>query len=369
MIGAVRLRSERTPHMKKLSVAIIGQGRSGWSIHGRHLLTDTDRFEVVAVVDALPERREKGAAAFSCAAYADYTQLFGKDIDLCVNALPSPYHHPVTIDLLEHGFNVLCEKPATRTPDMLDEMAAAADRNGKMLAIFQQSRFAPYFVKIKEIIASGVLGRLVQVSIAFNGYARRWDWQTLQQNVAGSLYNTGPHPVDQALDLLGGDEVPQILCRMDRANTFGDAEDYVKLIMTMPNRPLIDLEISSCDAYPWGTYKLQGTCGTLTGTQTDLKWKYFVPAEAPEQHLIRTPLTGADGEPAYCGEKLTWHEDSWSAAADENAFVSAVRTYYTTIYEHLTEGKPLTVTIPQVRRQIAVMAEAHRQNPMPQMVI
>lgn len=353
--------------MKKLKVAILGQGRSGYSIHGAHLLTDTDRFEVVAIVDKLPERREKAARVFGCPVYENYTELFGKDIDLVVNSLPSPFHHPVSIDLLNHGFNVLCEKPATKTPEMLDEMKAAGEKNGKMMAIFQQSRFAPYFQKVKEVIASGKLGRLVQISIAFNGYARRWDWQCIQDNVAGSLYNTGPHPLDQALDLLGGTEMPGVFCKMDRANTFGDAEDYVKLILTMPGKPLVDMEISSCDAYSWGTYKIQGTQGSLCGTQTSLKWKWFDPAEAPEQHLITEPLTTAEGEPAYCGEKLIWHEDSWDAKADESAFTSAVRIYYTTIYEHLTEGKPLVVTLDEVRRQIAVIDEAHRQNPLSKM--
>ena len=353
--------------MKKLKVAILGQGRSGYSIHGKHLLTDTDRFSVVAVVDRLPERREKAARVFGCEVFEDYQSLFGRDIDLVVNALPTPFHHPVTIDLLNHGFNVLCEKPATRSAEMLDEMQAAAEKNGRMLAIFQQSRFAPYFQKVKEVIASGKLGRIVQVSIAFNGYSRRWDWQCLQENIAGSLYNTGPHPLDQALDLLGGEEMPGVFCKMDSANSFGDAEDYVKLILTMPGRPLIDLEISSCDAYPWGTYKLEGTCGSLCGTQSKLAWKWFVPSEAPEQHLIRTPLTTPEGEPAYCGEKLVWHEDSWEAGVGQDAFTSAVHVYYTTIYDHLTEGKPLTVTVKQVRRQIAVIEEAHRQNPMPRL--
>ena len=53
------------------------------------------------------------------------------------------------------------------------------------------------------------------------------------------------------------------------------------------------------------------------------------------------------------------------AGAGEDAFVDAVKTYYTMIYEHLTENKPLAVTVKQVRRQLAVIEEAHRQNPMP----
>lgn len=76
--------------MKKLNVAVLGQGRSGLDIHCNFLPTDPERFRIAAVVDALPERREKAARLFGCDVYADYTQLFGQqDIDFVVNALPS----------------------------------------------------------------------------------------------------------------------------------------------------------------------------------------------------------------------------------------------------------------------------------------
>ena len=98
--------------MKRLNVAILGQGRSGLDIHCAFLPTDPERFCIRAVVDALPERREKAARLFGCETFADYRELFGRtDIDLVVNALPSHYHPPVTIDLLKHGFHVMTEKP------------------------------------------------------------------------------------------------------------------------------------------------------------------------------------------------------------------------------------------------------------------
>ena len=143
--------------MKRLKVALLGQGRSGYAILAGLADVLHERFEVAYVVDKLPERREKAARVFGCETFDDYTALFGREIDLVVNALPTPWHHPVTVDLLNHGFNVLCEKPATSSPEKLDEMQAAAEKHGRMLAIFQQSRFAPYFQKVKEVLASGVL--------------------------------------------------------------------------------------------------------------------------------------------------------------------------------------------------------------------
>ena len=351
--------------MKPLRVAVLGQGRSGLDIHCAYLATDPDRFTIAAVVDALPERREKAVRLFGCEVFADYKELFGRtDLDLVVNALPSHFHPDVTIDLLDHGFNVLCEKPMARTPEQADEMIAAAKRAGKMLAIFQQSRFASYFRKVQEVIASGVLGRIVQISVQFDGYARRWDWQTLQEYGAGSLYNTGPHPVDQALELLGCEGMPEIFCKMDRANVFGDAEDYVKLILTAPGCPVVDVEISSCNAYPSHTYNVQGTRGGLVGGMEQMKWKYFKLDEAPEQRLIRTPLMKADGSPAYCAENLIWHADSWQADANDTPFTTAVYRMYTTLVEHLEKGTPLVVTPEQVRRQIAVMRVCHERNPL-----
>lgn len=351
--------------MNQLNVAIIGQGRSGRNIHGKYLLTDTERFRIAAVVDALSDRRERAAREYGCQVYETYQELFARqDIDFVVNASFSHLHTPVTVDLLNHGFNVLCEKPAAKTPEQVQEMIDAAEKSGKMLAVFQQSRFAPYFEKVKSVLASGVLGRPVQISIAFNGYARRWDWQTCQDFNAGSLYNTGPHPVDQALNLLDYYEgKPTVFCKLDRANTFGDAEDYVKLILTAPDRPLVDVEISSCDAYPSYTYKIQGTRGGLCGSMTELHWKYYDEVEAPRQKLIRSPLCDAEGLPCYCAEELTWVEESWSCA-DPRTFSYASHRLYDTVYDHLTKGTPLPVTMQQVKQQIDVINQCHRQNPL-----
>ncbi len=350
--------------MKKLRLAIIGQGRSGRNIHGSYLKT-ADCFEIAYVVEPMPNRRERAWQEYGCQVFESYTQLFDKnDIDFVVNASPSHLHYEISLDLLKHGFNVLVEKPFAKTVKEVDELIAQAQASGKMLAVFQQSRFAPYFMQVKNIIQSGVLGRLLQVSIAFNGYARRWDWQCCQCFVGGSLYNTGPHPVDQALNILNDyDNLPKVFSKLDRVNTFGDAEDYVKIILTSPDKPLIDLEIISCDAYPSFTYNIKGSTGGLKGTMSQIDWKYFKPAEAPEQRLIKEPLQDDKGLPIYCSEPLKWYEEQW-LTQEEGTFTHATSELYKTVYEHLTLGKPLVVTPYQVRQQIALMEEVHTQNPL-----
>jgi len=348
--------------MKQLNIAIIGQGRSGRDIHVKYLLKNPEKYKIVYTVDTIPERRVKAEKEIGCPAFADYRELFGKkDIDFVVNASFSHQHYPITVDLLENGFNVLCEKPLAHTAAQVDTLIAKQKQSGKMLAIFQQSRFVPYFEQVKKVIASGVLGRIVQIGIQFNGYARRWDWQTLREFGGGSLFNTGPHPVDQALNLLDYNGNPGVFCKMDSVNVWGDAEDYVKLILTAPGKPLIDLEISSCDAYSSFTYNVQGSTGGLKGDAKELKWRWFVPSEAPEQRLLREPLHDNEWNPLYCRESLAWHDDSWKGD-DTAVFTDAVGRLYDTVYDYLVNNKPLVVTPEQVRQQIWVMEEAHRQN-------
>ncbi len=350
--------------MKIIRVGIIGQGRSGRDIHGRYLSTAKDRYRIVAACDLVKARRERAAREYGCEVYADYKKMLGrKDLDLVVNALPSHLHAPVTMEVLKAGFNVLCEKPLARRAKEVDRLIAAAKKSGKVFAIYQQSRYAPYFRQVKKVINSGVLGRLVQISIAFNGFSRRWDWQTLQEYNGGSLLNTGPHPLDQALNLMNVDKTPQVTCIMDRVNTYGDAEDYVKLLLRAPGRPLVDLEISSCCAYPVFLYSIQASRGGLSGNASRLDWKYYRTSEAPKVRLERKPLSRPDGSPAYCADNLKWHEEHWDLPEDEkDLFDTMNRAFYGMLHKTLAEGKPLEITPSQVKQQIAVIEECHRQN-------
>ncbi len=345
---------------KQVRVGIIGQGRSGYGIHANHLKKDR-KYKIVAVSDPIEDRRAQAEKEFGADAYEDHSDLLARDdLDLVVNTTPSHLHAPVTVEAFKAGHNVLCEKPLATNVADVDKMMRAAKKADKMLAIFQQSRFAPYFEQVRKVIDSGVLGRIVMIKCAMNGFSRRWDWQTLQKFGGGNLLNTGPHPLDQVLQLYGPGK-PDVLCIMDRANTFGDAEDHVKLILTGKDRPTVDLELSSCAAYSPYTYMVYGTLGGLMGGTAEMQWKYFKPEKSPNQELVTEPLTGR----TYCREKLNWVERSWTVPKSKsNQFAYMVRTFYRHLHATLTEGAALVITPEQVRQQIAVIEEAHRQNPM-----
>lgn len=305
-----------TPAGRVLRLGIIGQGRSGRNIHAEYLKHVPEKFKIVAASDLLADRCERAAKEYGCATYQDYREMLqdkSLNLDLVVNASFSHMHAPITREIMLAGLNVLCEKPFARTSDEVKDLIGVSKQTGRLLAVFQQSRFAPYYRKVNDVLLSGVLGRIQMVKIAFNGFSRRYDWQTLQSYNAGGLFNTGPHPLDQALGFIGRDIMPNVWCKMDVVNSLGDADDFCKVILSYPGRPIIDMEVCSNTHFSPYLYQIYGKYGSLAGTMNKIEWKYYKPEEAPPIKLIREPLPG----PSYCSDKLEIHSEVWEVPEEE----------------------------------------------------
>ena len=357
-----------------IRVAIAGQGRSGYNIHARCIRSMPDRFQVVAAADQLPERQREAADEFGARACDHWQALIHDgDYDLFVNALPSNLHVQATIAALNAGKHVLCEKPMAATVAELDRMTAAARANGVRLFPFQNNRLQPFFDRLQQVLASGVLGELVYIRSCWGRFARRWDWQTWQDNLGGSLFNTGPHAIDQALALIGWETKLGVRCHMSCHNAFGaDAEDHAAItLVPKAGGPQVDIVISAHLAYAQGDmYNIGGTHGGLTGGATELHWRYFDPDAAPTHDMWQWSV-----DRKYTREELPWQEDSWRLDDQQQreavgytlkSFPSGPERIYDNIHAILRgEDVAQVVTLDQVRPQIAVLEECHRQAPLP----
>lgn len=308
------------------------------------------------------DRRDRAREVFGCDTYDDYREFYKRDdIDLVVNATFSYEHFPITMDLLEHKMNVLVEKPFSKYVMECEKMIKAAKENNVMLTVFQNSHFAPYYERIKEIIASGRLGKIHEINIDFSGFSRRWDWQCSNRFYGGSLLNTGPHPMEQALDLLDVDGMVNVFSDLRITNSSGDAEDYVKVILTYPGKPLIQIDIKSIDAYSDYIYKICAEKGCLKASVNKIKWKYH--DDKPKKKLDLNPLCGEDGiTPVYCSEELSWNE--FEEEVKGTAFDIGTKKIYENIYDHLTQGAELVIKPEKVAQQIRIMELIHAQNPL-----
>ena len=352
--------------MRVVRVGIIGQGRSGRNIHAEYLKTQKEKFEIVAVADLIKDRCERAEKEYGCKSFLNYKDMLADkslNLDIVVNSSFSHMHAPISKEVMLSGHNVLSEKPFASSAEEIRELVSVSKTTGRLLAVFQQSRFAPEYINLLNVLRSGKLGPIKMIKIACNGFSRRYDWQTLQSYNAGGLLNTGPHPLDQALGLLGRDVMPNVLCKLDTVNTMGDADDFCKLILTYPGRPLIDLEVCSNMSYQGYHYQVYGTYGSMTSTAEGAKWKYYNPEELPECKLEKDPLPG----PSYCKCALPeWHEEEWTPTKDDSQLFNVIsHAFYCNLYDVIVNNAPLAIRPEEIEQQLAIIEECHRQNPLP----
>jgi len=333
---------------RQINVGIAGLGRSGWVIHAGVFEKCPHMYKVVGVFDLIEERQHEAVNRFGCRAYSDFESLIEDDaVELVVIATPSRLHAPQTIEALTAGKMVVCEKPMATSLAEVDAMIQTAKDTGNLLTIFQNRRYAPDFLKVKEVIQSGKLGSIILIKISWHSFGRRWDWQTLRKFGGGELSNNGPHAIDQALQLFG-EKKPKVFCHLQRTLTLGDAEDHVKIILSARGSPMIDIEITHACAYPQSTWLVMGTLGGLTGSASSLKWKYFEPHDLRQRQVDVNPTP----DRSYNWEQILWKEEMWQIGDN---YKSGEFAFYDKLYQTMRHGAPLSITPESVRRAMWVI--------------
>ncbi len=147
---------------KKVKIGIIG---CGW-IAGAHIIEylKMEDVEVVALADLIPGKAEAFAKKYGVegAKYylSGHDMLENEQLDGVSICTYNTQHAPCAIDALEHGVNVMLEKPFTVTLDEAIEVMKAEKKSGKILTIGFQPRMSANIQMIKKIIDSGELGKV-----------------------------------------------------------------------------------------------------------------------------------------------------------------------------------------------------------------
>ena len=163
------------------------------------------------IVAAVGSRSQESADAFAaefpgCVAYGSYEDLVNDpSLDAIYVATPHPYHVSNTVLALNAGKPVLCEKPFTINAKEAREMKTAADANGVALMEAMWARFLPHMHKVREIVASGVLGDIWAVEAdhgqRLSDYANPRHWEPSLGG--GALLDLGIYPISFAHMVLG----------------------------------------------------------------------------------------------------------------------------------------------------------------------
>ncbi len=195
---------------KKLKIGIIG---TGWiaDAHMASYLKQPD-IEIVAGADLIPGKAEAffkkhGVEGVRC--YPDHKAMIdAEELDGVSVCTYNATHAECSIYALEHGVNVLLEKPMCVTMEEAKALYKAEKASGKVLSIGFQPRFNPTMQQIKKVISTGVLGKIYYIQ---TGGGRRHGIPTpfgttfIEKETAGlgALGDIGCYALDAVLNAIG----------------------------------------------------------------------------------------------------------------------------------------------------------------------
>jgi predicted dehydrogenase len=165
-----------------------------------------DGHSVAAVGSRTLKNAQDFANTFGGTAYGSYEALVADPtIDAIYVATPHPAHKDNVVLALNAGKPVLCEKPFAVNAKEAQEMVAAAQKNNVAMMEAMWSRFLPHYARVREIVASGVLGKILTVHA---DHGQRLADQNIARLVepalaGGALLDLGIYPVSFAHMVLG----------------------------------------------------------------------------------------------------------------------------------------------------------------------
>ena len=191
--------------MSKTRLGLIGCGGMA-KAHASRLELVTDRLDLTAAVDVVPEQVDAVREHFPNARPAsDYHDVFD-DVDAVLLALPHHLHHRATLDCLAAGKHVLVEKPMANSEQECREMIAAAEQAGRVLMVAYCMRYHAVIQRVKELLDAKTYGDVFQISIWTEQHTQYppGHWATSAAQLGGGqLFSHGCHYIDLLLWLLG----------------------------------------------------------------------------------------------------------------------------------------------------------------------
>ncbi|NOU67600.1 gfo/Idh/MocA family oxidoreductase [Paenibacillus sp. LMG 31461] len=193
-----------------LKVAIIGAGAIA-KAHIEAYLQFPERCTIVAISDIYEDKAQERIDQFGldeARAVKDYKELLLEDIDLVSICTPPYTHASLTVEFLEAGSHVMVEKPMASSLEECDLMNAAAKRTGKLLSVVAQNRFKTPMMKMKSVLESGLMGKVVHVQVDsfwWRGhcYYDLWWRGTWEKEGGGPTLNHAVHHIDALLWMMG----------------------------------------------------------------------------------------------------------------------------------------------------------------------
>ncbi|RYF88462.1 MAG: Gfo/Idh/MocA family oxidoreductase, partial [Chitinophagaceae bacterium] len=152
---------------KPVTAITIGAGARG-NVYGDYAIEYPDQLTIVGVAEPNALRNERYAVKHSIPPahrFIKWQDIFSqpKFADAIIISTPDQLHYEPCIEALRLGYDILLEKPIAPTEKECREILNLAQSTGRIVAVCHVLRYAPYFIKLRELMQSGTIGEIISM--------------------------------------------------------------------------------------------------------------------------------------------------------------------------------------------------------------
>ena len=266
-----------------MKYALIGCGR----IAVNHVkAVNNNNLEFVVACDVVPENIDilfgkiEPDNKDGIARYTDYKQMIEEhpEIELASIATPSGIHAEIALYCIDHGINVIIEKPMAMNIADADEIIRRSEEKGVVVSACHQNRFNVAVQKMRKALEAGRFGTISHGSIHVRwnrnkAYYDQAPWRGTWQDDGGCLMNQCIHGIDLLRWMMGGEVESVYGVTRQQFHHYLEAEDVGMAVVTFKNGAIATIE-GTTNVYPKNleeTLYLFGEKGTVKigGTSTN----------------------------------------------------------------------------------------------------
>ncbi len=311
--------------MKPINIVLLSFGMSGRVFHAPFI----DMHPGLTLYGVLERTKQESLQFYpTIKIFRSLTDvLVDPNVDLVVVNTPNNTHYEFTKKVLEAGKHAVVEKAFTTTVAEAVELAALSSQKGLLLSVYQNRRYDSDFNTVKQVIESGVLGKIHEAEFHYDRY--RYELSPkLHKEIpgpgAGILNDLGPHLIDQALSLFGMPS--QIFADIRTIRPDSKVDDCFTIIFYYPDKR-VTLKSSILVREPLPASIVHGIKGTFIKNRADVQEAALIANIKPtisnwgvepasEQGLLHTEIDGKivrNKVPSAVGNYYAYYEGIYDA--------------------------------------------------------
>jgi len=242
------------------TIGVVGYGGIGnWHCQK---LAEVDGITVGGIYDINPAKM-KAAADAKLNTYESFEAVLADSkIDTVILSVPNNFHKEYTIQSLNAGKNVICEKPVAMCAADLEDMIAVAEKSGKLFSVHQNRRWDKDYNIVKAVLNSGEIGEPFYIESRVQGAKGvPGDWRCVKEAGGGMMLDWGVHMIDQIMWYVDS-PVTEVYAHMLSVK-FKDVDDNFKLLMKFENGLSALIEVDTYTFVNLPRWHISGTEGTM----------------------------------------------------------------------------------------------------------